>query len=87
MQEDNLIGRQPHRKTISRTRISEVDTLTGGQTYWKTTLNEDNLIGRKPHRKMTSQEYNLTGRQPHKKTASQEDSLTGRQVKVNVLAS
>ena len=58
IQEDNLKGRQTHRKTTSQ----EVDPT--GQHY----------IRKTPHRKITSQEDCLSGRQPQRKMTQQKDN-------------
>ena len=52
LHEDNLTGRQPHRKTSHRQR--------------KTTLQEDNLTGRPPPTKKTTVEEELEERKPHR---------------------
>ena len=50
--EDDIIERQPHRKTTSQEENSKEETLTGRQTHRKTTSQEDDLTGRRPHRKI-----------------------------------
>ena len=65
--EDDLTGRQPHRKMISQD-----DDLMGRQPPWNTTSKE------RPHKKMISLEDNITGRQPRKKHILKEKYLTWR---------
>ena len=74
LHEDNLTGRQPHRKTSHRQRktIAEEDNLTGRQFNRKTTSHKENHIGRRTRRKTTSQTDEL---QPNRIKISHEGNI------------